>query len=103
MFKSGAVRIIKISSHQTGIGEVKIHAKAPLVEMAKRIERKPRHLVEVSHGHDEEPRERFLEYWLGDTFSSIETLLDICDHVVPRVQGTDAEMSIAVGTMHRIT
>lgn len=102
MFKSGAVRIIKFAAQQTRTGEVKIHAKAPITETAKRIERKARHLVESGHALDEEPRERFMEYWLGETFSSIETLLDICDHIIPRVQGTDAEMSSAVGTMHRI-
>jgi len=103
MFKSGALRITKIPPQQTNIGEVQIHAKNPMTETVKRIERKAAHLAEGNDTHDEERRERFLEYWLGDTFSSIETLLDICDHVMPRVQGVDAEMSSAVGTMHRIT
>jgi hypothetical protein len=59
-------------------------------------------LTEGGNVYEREPRERFLEYWLGDTFSSIETLLDICDHVVPRMQGVDSEMSSAVKTVHRI-
>jgi hypothetical protein len=73
-----------------------------MTETMKRIEKKVGRLTVGGNVYDGEPRERFLEYWLRDTFSSIETLLDICDHVVPRMQGVDSEMSSAVRTLHRI-
>ncbi|KAK5550360.1 hypothetical protein LTR46_011637 [Exophiala xenobiotica] len=51
----------------------------------------------------EEPKDGFLEYWLGSTFFSIETLLDICDHLIPRITHADYEFGSGMAVMHRIT
>lgn len=57
---------------------------------------------EAGSERGDEPTERFLGYWLGATFASIETLRDICDDLIPRISHADYEISSGMVVMHRI-
>lgn len=51
---------------------------------------------------EDERTENFLQYWLGATHASLETLRDICDHLIPRLTHADYEISSGMRIMHRI-
>lgn len=102
MFKSGAVRIRKVPLSTNGV--VKIHAREQHSSTIKKLEEARSDLPGPDDTHkNDEKRERMMEYWLGATFTSFNTLQDICDHIVPRVEGADFEISAGMRVMHRIT
>lgn len=90
MFKSGAVRVTKISRTQNAT-----EVNAPEQQSAA-----------VTKAEDNETtlptekEERFLEYYLGATYAALGTLRDICDHLPDVVH--DAEVSLGMGIMRRI-
>ncbi|KAK5938539.1 hypothetical protein PMZ80_009510 [Knufia obscura] len=98
MFKSGAVRVTKIPP-----GEVKIHAPEQQTPTVKNLEQQSSKFDDPGDVHGDEKLERMLEYWLGATFTSFDTLQDICDHIIPRVKGVDFEIGAGMSVMHRIT
>src|SRR4051794_15153435 len=98
LFKSGAVRITKAPTEDTANGEVKIHVKEQQTQLVKEIEARGGNQPER-----EEKRERMLEYWLGTTYGSLDTLAEICEHVIPQAEGADFEISTGMRVMQRIT
>lgn len=106
MFKSGAVRISKISpkdAHESD-GQVRIHARQHHNDAVHRVQEQSKSYSGPGDLHDSNAKlERMLEYFLGAAVSSFDTLLDICDHVLPRVHGADPEISTGMHVMHRIT
>ncbi|KAK5309059.1 hypothetical protein LTR70_010639, partial [Exophiala xenobiotica] len=98
MFKSGAVRIGKIPP-----GEVKVHTREQHSETVRKLEDQRSQFPGPGDVHKHEKLGRILEYWLGATATSFDTLQDICDHVVPRVEGADFEIGAGMRVMHRIT
>ncbi|KAK5532645.1 hypothetical protein LTR23_009455 [Exophiala sp. CCFEE 6169] len=98
-FKSGAVRVTKIDPSD---GD---QPRAPELQTAAirtKEEHNQKQAREAGCKRGEEPTERFLGYWLGATFASIETLRDICDDLIPRIVHADYEISSGMVVMHRI-
>lgn len=100
MFKSGAVRVSKVPSEPNG--EVKIHVREKQTDIVKKVESAGAEYAHPADIHKDEKLERMLEYWLGATYTSLSTLQDICDHIIPRVQGVDFEISAGMQIMHNI-
>ncbi|KAK5214586.1 hypothetical protein LTR47_012130, partial [Exophiala xenobiotica] len=98
-FKSGAVRVTKIDPSD---GD---QLRAPELQTAAvrtKEEHNQKQAREAGSERGDEPTERFLGYWLGATFASIETLRDICDDLIPRISHADYEISSGMVVMHRI-
>ncbi|KAK5104878.1 hypothetical protein LTS08_001149 [Lithohypha guttulata] len=96
MFKSGAVKLKKVSQDKNTNGEVKVHAREPQSDIVKKVE------TEKKTQGDNTKVERMLEYWLGATYGALVTAIDICDHVVPRIEGADFEIGTGMRIMQRI-
>lgn len=101
MFKSGAVRVSKVPSEPDG--SVAIHVREQQSASVKKVEEAGLDYAHPADVHGDEKLERMLEYWLGATFTSLITLKDICDHIIPRVQGADFEIGAGMQIMHTIT
>lgn len=101
MFKSGAVRISKVPTEPNG--EVKIHVREQQSDTVRKVEKAGAQYAHPGDIHKEEKLERMLGYWLGATYTSLDTLQDICDHIIPRVSGVDFEISGGMHIMHTIT
>ncbi|KAK5356139.1 hypothetical protein LTR11_011660 [Exophiala xenobiotica] len=81
-FKSSAVRVTKIDPSDED------QLQAPELQTAAvrtKEEHNTKQARQAGSKRGEEPTERFLGYWLGATFASIETLRDICDDLIPRI------------------
>lgn len=100
MFKSGAVRVSKAPTEPNG--EVRIHVREQQSDIVRKVEKASAQYALPGDIHKDEKLERMLEYWLGATYSSLKTLQDICDHIIPRVAGVDFEISGGMHIMHRI-
>ncbi|KAK7885848.1 hypothetical protein LTR67_010200 [Exophiala xenobiotica] len=98
-FKSGAVRVTKIDPSD---GDQPRAPKLQTAAIRTKEEHNQKQAREAGCKRGEEPTERFLGYWLGATFASIETLRDICDDLIPRIVHADYEISSGMVVMHRI-
>lgn len=100
MFKSGSVKISKVPEEPDG--SVVIHAREQQSVVVKKVEDASAAQAHPADVHGDGKLERMLEYWLGATFTSLKTLRDICDHIIPRVHGADYEISAGMEIMHDI-
>ncbi|KAK5218873.1 hypothetical protein LTR47_011629 [Exophiala xenobiotica] len=81
-FKSSAVRVTKIDPSDED------QLQAPELQTAAvrtKEEHNTKQARQAGSKRGEEPTERFLGYWLGATFASIETLRNIYDDLIPRI------------------
>ena len=102
MFKSGAVKIRKAPPPSSD-GEVQIHAREKQTTAVKDLEDRSSAFAGPKDVHKDEGKlERMLEYWLGATYTTFQTLDDICEHLIPRVEGADFEIAAGMRVMHRI-
>lgn len=88
LFKSGAVRLSKVSSGASTISAPEQQSLA-----VRKAEENEKHFPT-------EKEDRFLEYYLGAAYAALETLRDICDHLPSVVH--DHEVRLGVRIMHRI-
>lgn len=98
MFKSGAVRVTKSPSKD---GEVTIHEQQS--QYVQKTEKESATFAGPGDVHTNDKLERMLEYWLGATLSSLYLLVDICEHIIPRVKGADFEISGGMTVMKQLT
>jgi predicted molibdopterin-dependent oxidoreductase YjgC len=99
MFKSGAIRIEKLTPSPSGT--VKIHAREKQTTAIDKVTRaKPQaHDISDPSAHS---RERHLEFWLGATYEAINVLIEICSRLIPQYIHQD-EVHAGVKVMRRIT
>jgi len=98
-FKSGAVRITKIDP----AGKEKVHAPELQTAAIKAKEEHNKAITKPGGLNGEDKRtESFLQYWLGATYASMETLRDICDHLMSRITHSDYEVTSGMRIMHRL-
>ena len=93
LFKSGAVRVKKVNG-------VQVHAKERHTSFVEKKEQDRTQPGDYAGKNDK--RARLLETWMSNTITSFETLRDICDHVIPQVEGADFEISSGMQVMHGI-
>ncbi|KAK4941315.1 hypothetical protein LTR10_018725 [Elasticomyces elasticus] len=98
-FKSGAVRITEIDPAE----KEKVHAPELQTAAIKAKEEHNKAITKRGGLKGEDKRtESFLQYWLGATYASMETLRDICDHLMSRITHSDYEVTSGMRIMHRI-
>ena len=95
MLKSEALRVEKA---KTDTGEVKIHAKEGQSGVIKAAEQSKPEAHNIS---DDMPRERRLAQWLGATFESIKTLLEVYNRLIPQLTN-DVEVNSGIMNISRL-
>lgn len=101
IFESGPIRVSKVLNEPNG--EVKIHVHEQHSDIVKKVEMAGADFADVAGIQKEEKLERMLEYWLRAMYTSLHTLQDICDHIIPRILGVDYEVSGGMQVMLNIT
>ncbi|KAK2738987.1 hypothetical protein FQN55_009643 [Onygenales sp. PD_40] len=102
MFKTGAVRIEKCVQKE-GRRRTPNHAKEEQTAAIKRVEAR-KGGPEAKPSPVETPKQervRRLELWMGATHESLEMLLEIYDHLIPRLVH-DLEVQAGLEAMHSI-
>lgn len=97
MFKSGALSVKKSPSNN---GEVTIHEQQS--RYVDKVIKDGARFAGPADVHTGDKLKRMLEYWLGATISSLDLLIEICEHVIPRVQGSDFEIYGGMSIMRNI-
>lgn len=101
-FKSGAVRIEKCVQKE---GQEETQAKEQQTAAIHSVETQKRNTTDTEQAESSQsgrPRVRRLELWLGATIEALDMLVDVYDHLVPRlIHDFDVHSGLLV--MHRIT
>jgi ferredoxin-nitrate reductase len=96
MFKSGAVRILKVKNTE---GNVKIHAREQQTAAIKGVESNKANAHNLLQPQD---RKRYLEPWLANTYEAIIILLDLYNKRIPPLI-TDLEILAGLKKLSTIT
>jgi len=72
--------------------------------MVKKVEKATKDFTHGGdrHASDLEPNARFLEYWLGAVQGSAQTLVTVCETIVPAAYNADWEVATGMKVMKRL-
>jgi ferredoxin-nitrate reductase len=96
MFKGGAVRIEKISDEKDG--EIVIHAQEGQTSTLEEVSRRKATAQDI---HDNDERERHLEYWIGATYEAIKVLISITE-TLQKLHHKDHEFESGMSVLRKI-